>query len=148
MAETIQTSVTIDAPASVVWRVLTDTALMKEWMAEPEMELEIQTDWRVGGPMLISGTHQVRFVNDGIVSRYERERLLSWSHRSSLSNLPDEPSSYTELAFALSPAGAGTSLVFTARNFPTESIYRHLALYWRATMNVIKRVAERQAEQR
>ena len=93
--------------------------------------------------MVISGTHHVRFINDGTVLRFEPERLLAWSHRSSLSKLPDEPASYTELEFALSPAGAGTSLVFTARNFPTESVYRHLALYWRGTMHVIKRVAER-----
>ena len=144
----IQTSVSIAAPTPVVWRVLTDPELMKRWMGEPEMELEVRTTWRVGSPVVISGTHHVRFSKDGTVLRFEPERLLAYSHRSSLSDLPDEPASYTELEFALSAAGTGTSLTFTARNFPTESVYRHLALYWKGTMQVVKRVADQLAEQR
>jgi uncharacterized protein YndB with AHSA1/START domain len=36
-------TVTISAHVSQVWKALTDLSMMKEWMTEPEMELEITT---------------------------------------------------------------------------------------------------------
>src|SRR5689334_22100294 len=43
-------TVTINASTSNVWKALTDPALMKKWMFETE--LQIVTDWKVGGPIV------------------------------------------------------------------------------------------------
>ena len=44
---------------------------------------------------------------------------------------------------ALDPIDGRTALTVTVSNFPTESIFKHLDFYWRATMGVIKQFVER-----
>jgi uncharacterized protein YndB with AHSA1/START domain len=97
MAATIERTITIHAPRDAVWRALTDSSCMKEWMGEPEMALEIVTDWIVGGPILIRGFHHGPFENRGTVQRFERPTSLRYSHKSSLSKLPDLPENFLRL---------------------------------------------------
>lgn len=135
----IETSVTINASPSAVWRALTDPTLMKRWMAEPEMRIEIVTDWKAGGPIVVSGWHHTNFENKGIVLAFEPYSILRYSHLSSVSRLPDKPGNYTTIEFRLEQAGPeSTSLNLTISGFPTESIFRHFDFYWRATMRIIK----------
>src|ERR1041384_3371458 len=104
-------TVEIDAPASRVWDALTDPALMKQWMADSDTEISILTDWTVGNPIVMYGKlHRMKFENKGRVLQFERERILRYSHLSSLSRLPDEPSSYSIIEFRLTPIDHGTSL--------------------------------------
>ncbi len=111
MATCFEQSVTIDAPARFVWEQLTRTERMKEWMGEPGMEIEIDTDWNVGGPIAVSGLlHHARVRNAGVVLEFKPPTRLSYTHLSSLSRLPDEPESYTTLAFAVQPEDDRTSL--------------------------------------
>lgn len=143
VARLIDTSISIDAPPSAVWRALTDPVLMKEWMAEPEMQLNIVTDWTVGTPVVITGRHHVRFENRGVVLRFEPDSVLEYSHLSSVSRLPDRPESYTKLSFRLAAAGSySTALCLTISAFPTESIFRHFDFYWRTTLGILKRFVE------
>ena len=139
----IDASICIDAPPSAVWRALTDPALMKEWMAEPEMQIDIVTDWTVGSPVVITGRHHVHFENRGVVLRFEPESVLEYTHLSSFSRLPDRPESYTTLSFRITPAGPrSTALRLTISGFPTESIFRHFDFYWRTTLAILKRFVE------
>ena len=79
MIHVIANSVTIDAPPSEVWRALTDPDLMKQWMAEPEMRLEIFTDWKVGSPIVVKGHHNnVDFENRGTVLEFEPNSILRY----------------------------------------------------------------------
>jgi uncharacterized protein YndB with AHSA1/START domain len=143
VARVIDTSIAIDAPPSSVRRALTDPALMKQWMAEPEMQLEIAADWTVGGAVVIAGRHHVRFENRGTVLRCEPDAVLEYTHLSSVSRLPDRPESYTTLTFRLSPAGSNaTTLALAIRGFPSESIFRHFDFYWRTTPAILKRFVE------
>ncbi len=141
-ARLIETSIAILAPSEDVWRVLTDPALMTQWMAEPEMRLEIDTNWQVGSPIVMRGRHHVRFEDRGIIRRFEPYSLLEYTHLSSVSRLPDLPENYTTLAFHLAPAGDYTVLTLRISNFPTEAIFKHFDFYWRTTMLVLKRHIE------
>lgn len=138
----IRLTASIAAPPATVWRLLTDPAQMVRWLGEPEMGIEVATDWAVGGPIRVSGFHHVRFVNKGIVLAFEPERLLRYSHLSSVSRLPDVPESYTILEFALTPADGGALLAVSLDGFPTESIFKHFELYWRVTLGILKDLAE------
>lgn len=140
-----QASIDIEAPASTVWEALTDPAHMHAWMGEPEMRLEVSTDWQVGGPIVVRGFHYGRFENRGIVLAFEPERRVSYTHLSSVSRLPDEPQSYVAFDFRLMPHDERTALSLTMSNFPTETIYKHLAFYWPATLDMFKRYAERRS---
>ncbi|MFC4311118.1 SRPBCC domain-containing protein [Steroidobacter flavus] len=138
----IEQAIVIDAPASVVWENLTRIELMKEWMGDPEMALEIETDWTVGHQIVISGFHHVRFKNRGRVVAFEPMQRLAYTHLSSLSRLPEVPGSYTMLEFTLAAVNRATALQFQASGFPTESIFKHLQFYWGGTLPVLKRTIE------
>ncbi|HNM38561.1 MAG TPA: SRPBCC domain-containing protein, partial [Anaerolineales bacterium] len=117
---------------------------MKKWMM-PDIELSIQTDWEVGSPIFIRGTMSGKeFENKGLVLKFEPEKNLQYSHLSSVSNLPDRAENYSILDFQLHSIHQKTQLMFTLRNFPTESIYKHMAFYWNVTLEVFKRIAEEQ----
>jgi uncharacterized protein YndB with AHSA1/START domain len=133
----IEKTVIINAPRTAVWEALTNPRTIREWMGEPGMPIEIDTDWSVGGPIVISGFHHVRFRNSGTVLSFEPERELRYTHLSSLSGLADEPGNHTVIAFELASAPEGTSLTLTVDNFPDEVIFRHMDLYWRTTMELL-----------
>lgn len=136
-------TVVIDAPTWVVWESLVRAERMKEWMGEPEMEIEVETDWTIGGPILTRGFHHARFENRGVVLRFEPPKKLSYTHLSSLSRLPDEPGSYTTLEFSLGAVGDATALTLVATGFPTMTIFKHIQLYWTGALGMLKQHAER-----
>ena len=133
----------IRSDTTAVWRALTDPVLVRRWAAEPELNLEVITDWQVGRPIIVKGFHHVRFENHGTVLHFQPNTFLQYTHLSSISRLPDRPENYTRIAFRLSPSDDGaTSLTVELENFPTESIRRHLDFYWRVTIEVLKRFIE------
>jgi len=143
MAEiSFNNTIIINAKPAKVWEVLTNPQLMAKWMAETE--IEIITDWHVGSSIIIRGDlHGIPFENNGRVLQFKPQKLLRYSHLSSLSNLPDEVESYSIIEFSLQPKGNQTVLTLTLSNFPTEEIYRHLVFYWRVTLEMLKVFIER-----
>lgn len=144
MTARIQKTIRIHARPSAVWDTLTRPDLMKQWMGEPEMEIEVHTDWSVNSPFVITGFHHIRFENRGTVLTFEPGKKLAYTHRSSVSRLPDKPESYTIFEFTLSPQEDQVELSVDIRNFPTETIYKHLEFYWATTLSVIREVVEKQ----
>lgn len=132
----------IQAPPEVVWHALTDTGQMKAWMAEPEMQMEISASWRVGEPVTISGFHHVPFDNRGKVLVFEKPHRLSYTHLSSLSNLPDEMQNHAVLSFTLAKEGEGTLLTLSISNCLTTTIFKHLEFYWNTTLHALKQHTE------
>jgi len=141
----ISKTVTVQASILTVWHSLITPELMKLWMADTDMSIEVETTWRLHDPILIGGyVHQIPFENRGTVRQFSPPYVLAYSHLSSLSNLPDIPVNHTVITFQLADADNGTTLTLIVRNFPTESIYRHLALYWTTTLDVLKSFVERE----
>jgi len=127
---------------SEIWKVLTDTELMKNWMGEPEMNVRIYTDWVIGNPFIIKGFHHADFENTGSVLHYEPYKKLRYSSKSSLSHLPDKPENYTIIEFVLDKQELGTILTLTVYNFPTYAIQKHYEFYWNTTIELLKRYIE------
>lgn len=144
MTQQIEKSITINALPSVVWKTLTNPDLVNQWMAEPGMEVEIITDWKVGSTIVINGFHHIKFQNTGTVLKVEPDKILAYNYLSSLSQLPDRPENYSIIEFSLEPIGNHTALTLTLRNFPTETIFKHINLYWTATMEILKKLIERE----
>lgn len=111
-----------------------------------ETEINVITNWEIGSPMVIRGNlHGLNFENKGTVLRFEPEKILEYSHLSSVSRLPDALESYSILTFCLISVKDQTTLMLTVSNFPTETIYKHLAFYWNVTLEVLKRMIEQEA---
>jgi len=133
----------INATASHVWSYLSKPQLMKIWMLDTEMDMDIFTDWQVGSPITMTGhLHHMPFENRGIILTYNQEKELSYSHLSSLSNLPDHPYNYCITGFSLSPMENRTQVHLSISNFPTETIFRHLDFYWRTAIQILKQSVE------
>ena len=114
---------------------------MKRWMSETE--IDIITDWVVGKPINICGDwYKTGFVNKGTVLAFIPEQILSYSHLSSLSRLPDTAENYSLITFTLIPREQSTVLALTLNNFPNEVIYKHLAFYWNVTLELLKKFIE------
>lgn len=142
MTTPIEKTVLINAPASRVWEYLTHPERMTQWMGEPEMRIEVITDWEVGKTIIIRGFHHADFENKGIVLQFEPNKLLQYNHLSSVSRLPDESENYSIITFSLLPNEEQIALTVTVTQFPTESIYKHLEFYWKTTVELLKRAIE------
>ena len=142
MLNEFSATVTINSKPAEVWSALTDLERMAKWMGEPDMGIEVQTNWGIETPILIRGFHHVKFENKGAVLKYEKERRLSYSHLSSVSRLPDKQENYSILEFILAPIENHTILTVNIENFPTETIRKHLEFYWRTTILAIKENVE------
>jgi uncharacterized protein YndB with AHSA1/START domain len=148
MKNRFSTTLIINAEPSLVWITLTSIELMTQWMGDPEMKIEIQTDWKINDPIFIRGFHHTSFENKGVVSQYHQNRKLVYSHLSSTSHLPDKPENYSILEFILTPVHKQTSLTLNITNFPTLIIQKHLEFYWRTTIVTIKKITETQAAEK
>lgn len=137
--------VPIAAPVAAVWSDLASSERMAAWMGDPSMDLQVETTWRVGERFVVRGIHHVPFENSGVLLAFEPMKRLAYSHLSSLSGLPEQPSSFTILDFVMDAHGDGTQLSLAATGFPTASIYHHLRFYWAGTFQVFKRYVESRA---
>lgn len=53
MTNQIHRSIIIDANPEYIWKALTQAEAMQQWMGEPEMNIEIQTDWQKNSSIII-----------------------------------------------------------------------------------------------
>ena len=139
----VRKSIRINASLNAIWEALTQPELMKRWMSDSE--IEIVTTWDVGSPIIINVqevSYKTAFTNTGVVLQFIKDRVLQYSHLSSISRLPDKPENYTIIRFTLQPGENQTLLDLDLNNFPTESHYKHINFYWAVTLEVFKRFVE------
>ena len=134
--------VEIEAARGRVWEALTNIEQMLQWMGEPEIRMELEADWRVGGIVLIKGFHHVAFENKGTVLEFDPPNVLRYNQLSSISRLVDTPENHTEFDYRLTGDEDRTSVTLTIRGFPTEAIFRHIDFYWRVTLGILKQFVE------
>jgi uncharacterized protein YndB with AHSA1/START domain len=135
----------IDSMPEKVWRALTDVECIASWTSNEE--LSVTTDWQVGGPIVFRGTlhgGKIRFENSGIVYAFEPERLIEYSHWSSLSRrvIPDSPENHVSLKFTLSPVESGTQLKLVLGNLIDPAVRGHIDFHWDVTLPLLKRFCE------
>ncbi len=141
--QTVCKSIRINASPKAVWEALTQPGLMKNWMADSA--IEIITTWEVGSPIIINieeVSYKTSFKNTGIVLQFLEERVLEYSHLSSISRLADEAENYTIIRFTLQQEEDHTLLELNLSNFPTQSHYKHIDFYWAVTLEILKQFVE------
>ena len=95
----------IDAPAARVWDILTSPDQLKQlWFGA-----DVETDWQVGHPIVMSGEYGGKsFRDEGEVRSFEPGRKLAYTHRSG-----GDPSKEHLVTFELKPRGDATEVVVT-----------------------------------
>jgi uncharacterized protein YndB with AHSA1/START domain len=131
----------INAPASRVWEVLTTAEFMKQWVSD--VENEVISDFVVGSPIVIRA-HMDKYTheNKGVILEFEPEKVFRYNYWTKISRLPDTPENYSEITFKLEPVGGQTMLTVTQTNFVAKASFEHADFYWRATVRIIKHLAE------
>ncbi|MBD2699269.1 SRPBCC domain-containing protein [Spirosoma sp. BT702] len=142
MPDTFSTAIQINASPAEVWAALTNPERMTQWMGEPEMNINVLSNWQVNTPVIIRGFHHVAFENKGVVLQNDNEKTLRYTQLSSVSRLPDKPENYSIFEFSLTPIDEQTLLTLHIEGFPTETIRKHLEFYWKTTMTLLQASVE------
>ncbi|HZS59992.1 MAG TPA: SRPBCC domain-containing protein [Gemmatimonadaceae bacterium] len=101
-----ESSIHIDAPASRVWQVLTDSAYTKHYM----FGCEIVSDWSIGGRFDWKGAADGVIYVKGQLEAAEPDRLLRYTMIDPHSSLADVPENYLTMTCELVPKRGGTTL--------------------------------------
>src|SRR5206468_8903807 len=111
--EAARVATRINASPDKVWAALTNKEKLRRFF----FGSDIETDWRVGSPIFFRGDWKGKKYEDkGVIKTFDREKKLSFTHWSALSNVPYEPENYHIVTFDLSPTGKGTEVSLTQEN--------------------------------
>ena len=134
-------TITIGAPASRVWSVITDPDAAKEFM----FGTELVTDWTVGGPILWRGTWDGKEYEDrGSILEFEPGRRLVVTHFSPLSGQADAPENYHTLTWTLEDQAGATQLTLAQDNNASAEDADHSKGMWDSLVTSVKAIAERE----
>jgi uncharacterized protein YndB with AHSA1/START domain len=132
-------SVTVEAPATKVWRALTDPDLIARYMFGSRVE----SDWQVGSPILWKGEFEGRPYEDrGEVLELEPERRLSVTHFSPMTGQEDVPENYHRVTYDLTSDGDVTLVRLTQDNSASEEEATQFSQNWQMMLDGLKQVAE------
>jgi uncharacterized protein YndB with AHSA1/START domain len=132
-------SVTIEAPPSHVWDIITDPAATKEFM----FGAELATDWSVGGPITWRGSWEGKEYEDkGVILDVEPGRRLVYTHFSPLGGQDDKPENYHTLTWTLQDQGGRTLLTLAQDNNSTAEAAEHSQRMWDRLVADVKRLSE------
>ncbi len=140
MADFIATAdVDIRASSDDVWKALTDPALIAEYF----FGSQVDTDWTVGSPITWKGAWEGKPYEDkGKVLRFEPQELLSVSHFSPLTGLPDSPENYHTLTYRLEQRDDVTHVSLEQDNNHDQAEADRSAANWRTMLDGLKKFVE------
>jgi uncharacterized protein YndB with AHSA1/START domain len=134
--------ITINAPASKIWKALTDPATVKKIM----FGADVITDWKEGSTILYKGMWQGKpFEDKGKVVTFQPEKLLVTTHWSPLSGTADTPENYHTVSYELKTANGQTQVTLTQDNNATEEEKKHSQANWNMMLESLKRIVEIEA---
>jgi uncharacterized protein YndB with AHSA1/START domain len=132
-------TITIDAPASMVWDALTKPELIKRYL----FGTQVTTDWKVGSPITYKGEWQGKAYEDkGQILQIEPGKLIVSTYWSPLSGLPDIPENYKTVRYELSSSAEGTSLTVIQDNNDTRDEADHSEENWNLVLEGLKKLLE------
>jgi uncharacterized protein YndB with AHSA1/START domain len=129
----------IAAPATEVWRALTDP----ESIAKYFFGSQVETDWQPGSPITWKGQYNGKsFEDKGEILEVAPNRLLQMSHFSPLSGQPDKPENYHTLTYELTEADGSTHLSLSQNNNSSKDEAEHSTTNWETMLEALKKTVE------
>lgn len=106
MERYIEKTVEIDAPAQVLWKILTDNEYIPQYM----FGCKAETDWQPGSPLLWTGVADGKlYVKGNIVSTSEPHLLEYTVIDPNNPAIEDIPANYLTMTFRVEPRGETAS---------------------------------------
>ncbi|UYQ94667.1 SRPBCC domain-containing protein [Chitinophaga horti] len=140
----VDQSIDINAPASIVWEVLTHPDFNIQWIHEwwPEIK-EVKTEWKTAGPVQwMTGEEEIGA--EGRVFIANPPLLLSYS----FSVIGKEPAMQEDIIYKLEEIECGTRLSVSVGDFSDSE--EHIACFpgavvaWSKSLPKIKQLSEQQ----
>ncbi|HZD48413.1 MAG TPA: SRPBCC domain-containing protein [Silvibacterium sp.] len=148
----IRKSIDVDAPVATLWKVLTNSEYIRQYM----FGCDAETDWKPGSSLLWRGAADGVIYVKGSVVRFDPPYTLEYTIFDPNSKLADIPSNYLTMKYELRENGPnqsgvhGSILEITQGDFATvedgENRYRHSMDGDDSVLLGIKRLAETQAK--
>jgi uncharacterized protein YndB with AHSA1/START domain len=136
---TAKTEITIDASAARVWAALTTPALIKQYL----MGADVHTDWKVGSPLVYTGTYQGKpYEEKGVIKQIEPQKVLQATHFSATSGKEDKPENYSLVTWRLEPSGSSTRLSVSQDGLTSEQGVEGAKKNWTGVLEALKKVVE------
>jgi len=136
---TLNTSITINALAPVVWKALTDEEIVKKYFFGTHQ----QSDWQKDSEIVWTGAWDGKTYRDhGKILDIVSGSRLQYSYWSSMSNLPDIPENYQTVTYDLSETDGVTTLHVTQDNIKDEAAKEHSESNWQYIYGEMKRMIE------
>jgi len=136
-----QKTVTLNVPIEEVWDALTRPELIRRWF----FGVDTRTTWMEGTPITHRGEYQGKPYEDrGEIIKFEPPKLLSYSHWSSVSGLPDRIENYQHVVYSLVSKGRSTELTLTELNLPSEEAQELSEKSWDVALEMLKQMLEKQ----
>jgi uncharacterized protein YndB with AHSA1/START domain len=130
---------TVRAPVETVWKALVTPETIKKYM----FGTTVSSDWKQGSPITFKGEWEGRAYEDkGVILDVQPQRVLSYSHFSPLSGVPDLPENYHTVRVELAPNGDGTVVSLTQDNNANEKERAHSQKNWEMMLASLKKVLE------
>jgi len=132
-------TITINAPASRVWKALMDPELIKQYL----FGADVISDWEAGSPIIYKGVYQGKAYEDkGTVLKADPEKLLLITHWSPLSGTADSPENYHKVSYELVTEDGSTQLTITQDNNSSAEEQAQNAGFWQTVLEGIKKLLE------
>src|SRR4051812_38063439 len=110
----------IEANKSIVWKYLTDSDLVRQWMSD-DHKLTISSDWQQGSSIIIEGELAGQsFSNEGTIVEMKHEKILRYEYVNSLSAAHYNDAKNDWVEFRLEEQDGGTKLYFRCHTSYTE----------------------------
>ncbi|RZM06010.1 MAG: hypothetical protein EOO88_54025, partial [Pedobacter sp.] len=136
---TSTTTIDFDAPASEVWKGLTDPAMIKEYF----FGTDLKTDWKVGSPIIWSGEWEGKTYEDkGKVLEVKPGKFARYTYWSSMSGTEDKPENYLTISYDLIENGDKTTLNIVQEGIKDEAQKDHSDENWKGVMGDLKKMLE------
>ncbi len=130
---------TINVPAAKVWAALTTPEIIKKYF----FGSDAKSDWKVGSPLIYSGSWQGKTYEDkGKILALEPDKLLKHTYWSSMSGIEDKPENYVTVTYELAEKDGKTEISVTQDNIPSEEMKVHSAENWKKVLKGMKELLE------
>ncbi|MDB5004785.1 MAG: hypothetical protein JWQ34_3010 [Mucilaginibacter sp.] len=136
---TLKTTITVNAPAALVWKALTDPAIVKQYF----FGTNVQSDWKAGSDIIWSGEWEGKTYEDhGKILEITPGTYIKYSYWSSMGGTEDKPENYQNVSYNLIEKDGITTLEVGQENIKDEAAKEHSEQNWQYIFGAMKKMIE------